>query len=620
MLAPDKLEQRRFMSGNEALALAAVEAGLQVAAAYPGTPSTEIVETLATYPGIHAEWSVNEKVALEVALGAALAGKRALAAMKHVGLNVASDTLMSIGLTGVDAGLVIAVADDVGFGSSQNEQDSRWWARFVHLPVLEPTDAQEAYLMTRAAFDLSERHRVPVLMRLTTRVCHVKRAVQLGDALPPPPQRSYVKDAARWVLSPGNIAGRLDARAARDAALLAEAEQSQWNSIQPGTDRRLGVICSGPVALAAREALPDAPRLTLGLSAPLPLELIRRFAAGVDQVFVAEESEPIVENELRAAGLAVHGRSLMPPYGELSARHIEAAARNILGEPQAASPAGTAQPVFPRPPTLCASCGYLGVYYWLSRLRNAIVCGDIGCYTLGASPPWTALDTVIAMGASLGMAGGVAKAMQSSPDKRPVIAVIGDSTFLHTGMQGLLNLAYQRSNVTVLLLDNRATAMTGGQNNPANGHDLDGSAASMRVDFPQLVAALGVKPERIRCVDPYELPTFHKVLREEMKAEETSVIITTRPCVFTPEFERQPAMVVDEGACNGCATCLDVGCPAVLVSRREQQRRASGAVVELAWVRIDSQHCTGCGVCAKSCSRGAIAHPPKRKVIALEPA
>jgi indolepyruvate ferredoxin oxidoreductase alpha subunit len=611
--------QTRFMSGNEAVAQGARDAGFAVAAAYPGTPSTEIVETLSHFDDVHAEWSVNEKVALEVALGASLMGRRALTAMKHVGLNVAADTLMSAALTGVHGGLVIAVADDVGFSSSQNEQDSRVWSRFAHLPVLEPADAQQAYLMTREAFELSERFEVPVLLRLTTRVCHVKRAVQLQPPMPRPAPIEYRKDAERWVLSPGHVAKRLEARAARDAALRDEAERSHWNVVTPGADRRLGVVASGPVSHAVREALPDVPLLALGMSAPLPIALVRRFAASVETLLVVEESEAVVEPELLAAGLSVHGRSLLPPYGEISARHVRDAARTILGEPAARPPAVAAQRIFTRPPTLCAGCGYLGVYYWLSRMPNAVVCGDIGCYTLGASPPWSSVDTVLAMGASLGMAGGVAKAQEMAATPRPVVAVIGDSTFLHSGMQGLLNLTYQQANVTVLLLDNSATAMTGGQNNPANGRDLHGGAAPVKVDFAKLVEALGVRPERIRHADPYELPVFVKTLREEMKASGPSVIVTSRPCVFTPDFNRDLPLVVDEDQCNGCANCLDVGCPAVLTTRREQQVRASGKVVDLAWVKIDPQLCTGCEICAKACARGAIAKPTRR-VIALEPA
>jgi indolepyruvate ferredoxin oxidoreductase alpha subunit len=540
--------------------------------------------------------------------------------MKHVGLNVAADTLMSSGLSGVGAGLVIAVADDVGFSSSQNEQDSRYWTRFAHLPVLEPRDAQEAYLMAREAFALSERHQVAVLLRMTTRVCHVKRPVVLRDPLPPPVPIPYVKDTDRWILTPNHVGRRLQVRAARDSALRAEAETSHWNAIEEGPDRRLGVIASGPACHAVREALPQAPMLALGFGAPLPIELIRRFAATVDAVLVVEETEPLVETELRAAGLAVHGRSLLPPFGEVCAEHVARAARSLLGEAQPAASTRAAQPVFTRPPTLCAGCGYLGVYYWLARLPDAIVCGDIGCYTLGTSAPWNAVDMILAMGASLGIASGAAKAIEQDGGKRPIIATIGDSTFLHSGMAGLLNLTYQRANVTVLLLDNDATAMTGGQDNPATGRDIAGRPAPMRVDFAKLVEALGVRPQRIRSVDPYELPTFAKMLREEMKADEPSVIITTRPCVFTPEFQRDPPFVVADDMCNGCATCLDVGCPAVLVTRREQQVRASGKVVDLAWVEIDQHLCTGCGICAKSCARGAITAPASKRIFRLEPA
>lgn len=610
----------RFLSGNEAVALGALDAGLAVAAAYPGTPSTEIVETLAAAGGLHAEWSVNEKVAFEVAVGASMLGRRALTAMKHVGLNVAADTLMSSGLTGASGGLVIAVADDIGFSSSQNEQDSRYWSRFAHLPVLEPADAQQAYLMAREAFALSERHQVPVLLRLTTRVCHVKRAVHLLPPLSPTSPTAYRKDTERWIVTPNHVARRIEVRAERERAMRAEAEHSPWNTIEPGLDRRVGVVVSGPASHAVREALPDAPLLALGFSAPLPIELVKQFAAGVDALLVVEESEPLVATELRAAGLAVHGRELLPAYGEITAEHVARAARQVRGEAEPAAIGAPAQAVFPRPPTLCAGCGYLGVYYWLARMPDAIVCGDIGCYTLGASPPWNAVDNVLAMGASLGIASGIAKAQQGDAKRKPIVATIGDSTFLHSGMPGLLNLTYQRANVTVLLLDNSATAMTGGQNNPANGHAMNGDASAMRVDFPRLVEALGVRPERIRVVDPYELPAFAKVLREEMKADEPSVVITTRPCVFTPEFKRDQPLVVDDAQCNGCATCLDVGCPAILVTRREQEVRASGKVVERAWVRIDPQACTGCAVCAKSCSRGAIERTAARRVIALEPA
>ena len=596
-----------FLSGNEAVARGAWEAGVELAAAYPGTPSTEIVETLARLPGVYAEWSTNEKVALEVALGASMTGRRAITAMKHVGLNVASDSLMTMGLVGVKAGLVIAVSDDVGFSSSQNEQDTRFWGRFVHLPVLEPADAADALAMTREAFELSERHAVPVLLRLTTRVSHVKRVVATGErAMPDAARHGYEKDVARWIITPNHVGKRLELRALRDAALAREAAQSCWNFLLPGSDRRIGFVVSGPAWHAVREAFPGAPVLKLGFSHPLPVSLARELAGLCERVVVVEEVEPIVEAELKAAGLAVHGKDVLPLQGEITVPVLERAVARLLGDRSANDPAPPKPArVFPRPPTLCAGCPYMGVYFWLGQLKDAIICGDIGCYTLGCGEPWNAMDSIISMGASLGVAHGMAKAFEGDPKAKPVLAVIGDSTFLHTGMPALANLTYQGGNVTVLLLDNRSTAMTGGQNNPGNGRKLDGSPAP-RIDFAKLVEALGVRPERTRVVDPYELPTFFRVLREEMKAPEPSVIITTRPCVLSEDFERCRPLAVNDAQCNGCARCLDVGCPAITVRRRERQVRSTGKVVDLAWVRIERAMCTGCDLCAKACARGAI--------------
>jgi indolepyruvate ferredoxin oxidoreductase alpha subunit len=598
---------REFLSGNQAVARAAWEAGVEIAAAYPGTPSTEILETLAGQPGVYAEWSTNEKVALEVVLGASMTGRRAITAMKHVGLNVAADSLMTMGLVGVKAGLVIAVSDDIGFSSSQNEQDSRYWGRFVHLPVLEPADAAEAYAMTREAFALSECHQVPVLLRLTTRVSHVKRTVRTGEReAPDPAQHGYKREVERWIITPNHVGKRLELRAQRDAVLAEETVTSRWNVLEPGTDPAVGFVVSGAAYHAVREAFPEAPVLKLGFSHPLPVELAHRLAARAERIVVVEESEPLVETELRAAGLAVHGKDLLPSQGEMTAPVIERAVARLLGRAAPAeAPASRARRVFPRPPTLCAGCPYSGVYFWLGQLKDTIICGDIGCYTLGCGEPWNAMDSIISMGASLGVAHGMAKAFDGDPAAKPVLAVIGDSTFLHTGMPALANIAYQGGNVTVLLLDNRATAMTGGQDNPGTGHRLDG-AATPRLDFAKLVEALGVRPERIRVVDPYELPTFFKVLREEIKAPEPSVLITTRPCVLTRDFERRPPLVVRDEQCNGCSRCLDVGCPAITVTRRERQQRAAGKVVDLAWVRIERAMCTGCDLCAKACARGAI--------------
>jgi len=608
-LAPANRTSREFLSGNEAAARGAWAAGVEVAAAYPGTPSTEILETLTRLPGVYCEWSTNEKVALEVALGASMMGRRAICSMKHVGVNVAADSLMTMGLVGVKAGLVLAVSDDVGFSSSQNEQDSRVWGRFVHLPVLEPCDAAEAYGMARDAFALSERFEVPVLLRLTTRVSHVRRAVSVGSRSAPDAARhGYARDVERWIITPNHVGARIDLRAARDAALARETLASPWNRLEEGSDRRVGIIVSGAPYPAAREACPDAPVLKLGFSHPLPIELARRFAAGVERVLVIEEVDPLMETELRAAGIEVAGKALLPLRGELTAPAIEQAVARLLGKQGAEGAAPQPAPVFPRPPTLCAGCPYLGVYFWLGHLKDVIITGDIGCYTLGCNPPWNAIDTIISMGASLGVAHGMAKASAGDAKPKPVLATIGDSTFLHAGMSALANIVYQQANVTVLLLDNRATAMTGGQDNPATGHALNGAAAP-RVDFARLVEALGVRPERIRVVDPYELPTFFKALREEIKANEPSVIVTTRPCVLSSDFERRKALTVIEDQCNGCARCLDLGCPAINVTRREQQTRARGALVELSFVAIDPATCTGCALCAKACGQHAIVAP-----------
>ncbi|OGA24467.1 MAG: indolepyruvate ferredoxin oxidoreductase [Betaproteobacteria bacterium RIFCSPLOWO2_02_FULL_67_19] len=596
----------QFLSGNEAVARGAWEAGVEIAAAYPGTPSTEIVETLAALPGVYAEWSTNEKVALEVVLGASMTGRRAITAMKHVGVNVAADSLMTMGLVGVKAGLVIAVSDDIGFASSQNEQDTRFWGRFVHLPVLEPADAAESCAMTREAFEISERFQVPVILRLTTRVSHVKRMVSTGERIAPDPRsHGYQKDVARWIITPNHVGKRLELRAERDAALALETAQSPWNRIEPGADRRIGFVVSGPAYHVVREAFPDAPLLKLGFSHPLPAALAKELAARVDQLLVVEEIEPIVEQELKSAGLAVHGKDVLPLQGEISVPAVERAVARLLGAPPATATEPRKAKVFPRPPTLCAGCPYMGVYFWLGQLKDVIICGDIGCYTLGCGSPWHAMDSIISMGASLGVAHGMTKAFEGDKGGKPVIAVIGDSTFLHTGMPALANITYHGGNVTVLLLDNRSTAMTGGQNNPGNGRKLDGSPAP-RLDFAKLVEALGVRPERVRVVDPYELPTFFRVLREEMKAPEPSVIITDRPCVLTEDFVRRRPLKVVADACNGCARCFDVGCPAITATRREQQTRSTGKVVDLAWARIERAMCTGCDLCAKACARGAI--------------
>ncbi|MFO1421305.1 MAG: thiamine pyrophosphate-dependent enzyme [Candidatus Competibacteraceae bacterium] len=612
-----KAESRHLLSGNEAVARAAWEAGVRVAAAYPGTPATEILENLALYRDIYSEWSVNEKVAVEVAIGASLAGSRALAAMKHVGMNVASDAFMTQSLAGVVGGLVIVVADDVGLSSSQNEQDSRYWGRFGHMPILEPADSQEAYEMVKRAFDLSEEYEVPVIVRMTTRVCHVKAMVVVeGDRIEHR-AAGFQKNPQRWVMTPANAKPRLPLMHERDRRFRELSETIDLNVVLPGGDRRIGFVTSGPAFMHVRETFPDAPVLKLGFSCPPPLDKIRAFASQVDTLLVVEETEPLLETEIRAAGLEARGKDILPRFGELAPTVLRPAIKPLLDEPYEVSKNRPQAGVFPRPPTMCASCPHLGPYFALSHIRNLNIIGDIGCYTLGAGHPWNALDTCTCMGASLSMAHGMDKGRGESDEKKHIVAVIGDSTFLHMGMQGLLNMIYNRGNVTVLLLDNRSVGMTGGQENPGTGQDLHGLPAP-RVDFAKLVEALGVRPERIRMVDPYELPTIVKLVREETRMEEPSVIITNRPCSLTDRFERfQPYEVLDD-KCTGCGNCIDLGCPAIFVARRETVTAKSGKNKELVFARIDANACTGCHMCVETCAPEAIVQPQSR-VIRIQP-
>ncbi|MCP4996475.1 MAG: indolepyruvate ferredoxin oxidoreductase [Gammaproteobacteria bacterium] len=609
---------RQFMSGNGAVARGAWEAGVRVGCAYPGTPSTEILEYLCQYPDIYTEWSINEKVSLEVAIGSSLAGSRALCAMKHVGLNVASDALMTQTLIGVNAGLVIAVADDVGLSSSQNEQDSRFWGRFGHVPVLEPADAQEAYAMTIEAFELSERFSTPVILRLTTRICHVKGVVNPGERHEKIQPGGFQKDPSQLVMTPGNAKHRIPMMYEREEVMLRYCEQaSDLNFTEQGSDKRIGYVTSGPAYMHVKESFPDAPVLKLGMSYPTPIETIRAFSQDVDRLVVVEEVEPILETEIKAAGIEVLGKDILPRIGELAPHVLRPIIAELLGEtieevqvtppaqPEVVVKLDPASNLFPRPPTMCVACPHLGIYYCLSKIRNTSISGDIGCYTLGAGEPWNALDTTICMGASMGVALGLDKGRVEADKDKKIIGVIGDSTFMHMGMQGLLDITYNRGNVTILLLDNRAVGMTGGQYNPASGRDIHGEE-SMKVDFRKLCEALGVKSERIHEVNPYELPTLFKALREEVKVNDTSVIITNQPCVLVDFYGAQPALTVDEEKCTGCKNCLDIGCPAITVTRRETVIKPNGKEKELAFVDIDTMACTGCDLCPKTCAPDAI--------------
>ncbi len=597
---------KHLLSGNEAIARAVWEAGVKCATAYPGTPSTEILENIALYPDIHSQWSVNEKVSLEVAIGASVVGARAFCAMKHVGMNVASDALMSQTLAGVDGGLVIAIADDVGLSSSQNEQDSRFWGRFGHLPILEPADSQEAYEMIFAAYDISENYNVPVIVRMTTRVCHVKTMVTVGERTERG-STGFKKNPEKWIMIPAYARNLLVSQLERDTALAQFADTFEFNRVEEGSDKRVGIITSGPAYMHVKEAFPDAPVLKLALTYPLALETIKKFAASVEKLVVVEETEPLIENELKAAGLEVHGKDLMPRTGELTPPVIAPGIRGLLGEKVEGKDVAPLK-VFPRPPTMCVGCPHLSVYYSLAKLhKKTLIAGDIGCYTLGAGHPWNALDTVTCMGASIGMAQGMDIARGEADEKKAIIAVIGDSTFLHMGMQGLLDLTYNKGNVTLLLLDNRATGMTGGQDHAGTGRTIEGKEAP-RVDFRKLVEALGVKPERIRECNPYELPLLYRALKEETAINEPSVVITNEPCVLIDTFHPTKPFTVKEDACTGCANCLNVGCPAIQVTRRETEVKANGKEVEKAWVQIETAACTGCDLCPKTCGPDAIVH------------
>ncbi|MCB2100687.1 MAG: indolepyruvate ferredoxin oxidoreductase subunit alpha [Rhodobacterales bacterium] len=615
LMTPPRAETRLLMSGNEAVARGAWEAGVAVAAAYPGTPSTEILESLTRYPDLHAQWSTNEKVALEVAIGASMVGARGLAAMKQVGLNVASDPLMSITLAGVVGGLVIAVADDIGISSSQNEQDSRHWGRFGHMPVLEPADTQEALEMTRAAFDISERFQTPVILRLTTRICHVKGVVTVGQRQAHDAQ-GFHTDPNRWVMTPKTAKLRQPQYLERDAALRAFAAETDLNRVEDGPDRRVGFVTSGPAAMHVREAFPNAPVFKLGLGHPLPLDGLRAFAETVETLVVAEETEPLVETEIRAAGIPARGKDLLPRIGELLPDVLRPALASLIkpgliepGETAAARPAPPPA-LFPRPPTMCAACPHSGMALVLSRLRrNVTVLGDIGCYALMSGPPWNAMDTAVCMGSSMGISLGVDKGLKwgggEADANKHLVAIIGDSTFLHTGIQGLLDIVYNGGDVTVVIADNRAVGMTGGQDHPASGRDARGEEAP-RVDFAALVAALGVPADRIHEVDPYEIPTLFKTTRDAIRAPGVSVLITNRPCVLTDRYAPLGPLFVDADACSGCANCLDVGCPLISVTDRETVTLKTGKTKDLAYVTIDSASCTGCGICVKTCADDAI--------------
>jgi indolepyruvate ferredoxin oxidoreductase alpha subunit len=584
----------RPLTGNEAIARGAWEAGVRVAAAYPGTPSTEILESLATYPArdVHAQWSTNEKVALDVAIGASFAGSRALAAMKHVGLNVAADSFLSQTYIGANGGLVIAVADDPGIHSSQNEQDSRLYGQFGAVPVLEPADAQEALEFTRLAFELSERFDTPVILRTTTRLSHTRSPVQVGARREAPP-RGFVDKPAKNVMIPAHARGRHLAILEREEKLRAYLRGAPIHRWEKG-DARVGVITAGTCYPYVREVLPQATVLKLGASWPLSAELLREFCASVERAFVVEELEPFIEREMRSLGLAVAGKEFFPRTGEFSPEVVRAGFEKagVLQPRPRAAPGWTPEPIV-RPPVLCAGCPHTSTYMAL-RASGVRVAGDIGCYTLAALDPLRGLDTSVAMGCSIGVAAGMAK----GGEPRPVVATIGDSTFLHAGLPALIDAVYNDADITVVLLDNHITAMTGGQDHPGTGKTLRGEPAP-RVDYEALVRAIGVK--WVHKVDSYDLADMHQLLREAILHRGVSVLISDRPCVIDPVKIKGPPLAVVEPLCNACQSCMNLGCPALAWSEATFEGRHK--------VRIDAALCIGCTLCAQVCAADCIKAP-----------
>ncbi|NLW07714.1 MAG: indolepyruvate ferredoxin oxidoreductase subunit alpha [Clostridia bacterium] len=586
---------KELLIGNHALARGAWEAGLRVATAYPGTPSTEIIEALAGYPEVYAEWAPNEKVALEVAIGAAIGGARSLAAMKHVGLNVAADPFMTLAYTGVNAGLVLVSADDPGLFSSQNEQDNRFYARMAQIPCLEPADSQEVKDMTALAFKLSEEYDTPVLLRLTTRIAHAYSLVELGERRELP-LRDYVKDPSKYVMLPVYGKARHYVVEERRRRLEAFAETTSLNRIE-WADRRVGVITAGVAYQYVKEALPGVSVLKLGLTYPLPDKLLKEFIAAVDICYVVEELEPFLEEQIRARGLKVTGKELLPRVDELNPAIVARTVGKQVAavEPQLAPAAGDekqdaaateASELPARPPLMCPGCPHRGIFYTLKKLQ-LVVAGDIGCYTLGATAPLKAMDTCICMGASLGVAMGLEKA-RGADFSRQVVAVIGDSTFLHSGMTGLLDMVYNGGNGTLIILDNGTTAMTGHQQHPGTGFTVAMKPAP-KADLEQIVRALGV--ERVQLVDSYDLEAVEKAVKEETTAAGPSVIIARRPCALL-EKGVKTSCAVDELSCLGCEECLELGCPALSFNGEQ-------AV-------IDPLQCNGCTLCAQVCPAQAI--------------
>ncbi|MBI5266701.1 MAG: indolepyruvate ferredoxin oxidoreductase subunit alpha [candidate division Zixibacteria bacterium] len=582
---------RELLSGNEAVARGAYEAGVKLAASYPGTPSTEILETLAErFPSIYSQWSPNEKVAFEVAIGASIGGARALVTMKHVGLNVAADPYMTFAYTGVGGGLVVVSCDDPEMHSSQNEQDNRFYARMAQVPFLAPSDSQEAKDMLITAYEMSEIFDTPVMLHMTTRISHSKAVVELGERVSGPDKR-FIKDQKKYVMIPAHARLRHVVVEDRLEKLRHFTEETPYNRVENnGSD--IGIITGGVSYQYCKEVAPDFDYFKIGMGYPLPFGKIEQFIKAHKRVMVVEELEPFYEDMIRAYGMKVEGKKFTGTLGELSPYRVALAFKEAGLIDKVEAPEISSEEFFPRPPVLCPGCPHRGAFMALKKLGVAVA-GDIGCYTLGVTEPLNAMDTCICMGASIGNAIGMEKVQGS---KTGTVAVIGDSTFIHSGITGLLDAVYNKSNVTVMILDNRATAMTGGQQHPGTGKTLMGEDAA-RVDLFKLCQALGV--ESVRELDAYDYDAAVAMIKEEMARPGPSVIITTRPCVLMPVRIMDEPYVVDMELCNGCSACFRISCPAIAASHETNKHGHPKAV-------IDDTMCTGCTLCAQICPTEAI--------------
>ena len=573
---------KTLMLGNEAVARGLYEAGCDFVSSYPGTPSTEITEAIAKYKEVYAEWAPNEKVAMEAAFGACLAGRRSFCGMKHVGLNVAADPLFTIAYTGVNAGMVIGVADDAGMHSSQNEQDSRHYARAAKIPLLEPADSAEALHFAKLAYELSETFDTPVLLKMCTRVSHSQSVVELGERIEA--RKTYEKNPQKYIMMPGNAKKRHPFVEERTKKLTEWAENCEINRLEEGRDHAVGIITSSTAYQYVKEVLGDTyPVLKLGMIFPMPEKKIRDFAASVEKLIVVEELDSFIEAHCKNMGLTVSGKDIFPCIDEFSQNLV--ADKLQIEKDAAGIPLDEAIPA--RPPVMCAGCPHRGLFYTLAKNKITAL-GDIGCYTLGAVPPLGALDTTICMGASVSGLHGFTKALKGAADGKAV-AVIGDSTFMHSGITGLVNVAYNESNATVIIVDNSITGMTGHQQNPTTGFNLKGDPAT-KIDLETLCRAVGIR--RVRVVDPYDLKQTEDAIKEELAANEPSVIISRRPCALLKYVKHNKPVSIDAAKCVGCKMCMKIGCPAISMEGGKAM--------------IDTTLCTGCNVCTQLCKIGAM--------------